>query len=304
MNRTEWEKTLTEFRTYLETDRALATITIRNYLIDIEHLYTFMLRNKLLKFSDFDRSLIRKYLSWLIELGYVRRSVTRKLSTVRIFLSWLIKLGVLIHDPIPPKGIIKSEKRLPDYLTQSEVVKLLDTPDTSTNLGVRDKAILELLYSSGLRVSEIININMEDLNLNTLEIKIFGKGSKQRVGIIGKVASKYINIYIRKSRPKLLSQELNNALFLNRYGNRLSQRSIQSKIKIYSVKAGLRAGVHVHTLRHSFATHMLEGGADLRVVQELLGHSNPATTQIYTHISDIEAESVYNYAHPRSKQNI
>lgn len=304
MNRTEWEKTLTEFRTYLETDRALATITIRNYLIDIDHLYRFMLRNELLKFSDFDRSLIRKYLSWLIELGYVRRSVTRKLSTVRIFLSWLIKLGVLIHDPIPPKGIIKSEKRLPDYLTQSEVVKLLDTPDSSTNLGVRDKAILELLYSSGLRVSEIININMEDLNLNTLEIKIFGKGSKQRVGIIGKIASKYINIYIRKSRPKLLSQELNNALFLNRYGNRLSQRSIQSKIKIYSVKAGLRAGVHVHTLRHSFATHMLEGGADLRVVQELLGHSNPATTQIYTHISDIEAESVYNYAHPRSKQNI
>ena len=304
MNRTEWEKTLTEFRTYLETDRALATITIRNYLIDIEHLYPFMLKNKLLKFSDFDRSLIRKYLSWLIELGYVRRSVTRKLSTVRTFLSWLIKLGVLIHDPIPPKGIIKSEKRLPDYLTQSEVVKLLDTPDTSTNLGVRDKAILELLYSSGLRVSEIVNINMEDLNLNTLELKVFGKGSKQRMVIIGRLASKYINIYIRKSRPKLLSQELNNALFLNRYGNRLSQRSIQSKIRIYSVKAGLRDGVHVHTLRHSFATHMLEGGADLRVVQELLGHSNPATTQIYTHISDIEAESVYNYAHPRSKQNI
>ena len=304
MNRTEWEKTLTEFRAYLETDRALATITIRNYLIDIEHLYPFMLKNKLLKFSDFDRSLIRKYLSWLIELGYVRRSVTRKLSTVRTFLSWLIKLGVLMHDPIPPKGIIKSEKRLPDYLTQSEVVKLLDTPDTSTNLGVRDKAILELLYSSGLRVSEIVNINMEDLNLNTLELKVFGKGSKQRMVIIGRVASKYINIYIRKSRPKLLSQELNNALFLNRYGNRLSQRSIQSKIRIYSVKAGLRDGVHVHTLRHSFATHMLEGGADLRVVQELLGHSNPATTQIYTHISDIEAESVYNYAHPRSKQNI
>ncbi|MCH2304048.1 MAG: tyrosine recombinase XerC [SAR202 cluster bacterium] len=304
MNRTEWEKTLTEFRTYLETDRALATITIRNYLIDIEHLYPFMLKNKLLKFSDFDRSLIRKYLSWLIELGYVRRSVTRKLSTVRTFLSWLIKLGVLMHDPIPPKGIIKSEKRLPDYLTQSEVVKLLDTPDTSTNLGVRDKAILELLYSSGLRVSEIVNINMEDLNLNTLELKVFGKGSKQRMVIIGRVASKYINIYIRKSRPKLLSQELNNALFLNRYGNRLSQRSIQSKTRIYSVKAGLRDGVHVHTLRHSFATHMLEGGADLRVVQELLGHSNPATTQIYTHISDIEAESVYNYAHPRSKQNI
>ena len=304
MNRTEWEKTLSEFRTYLETDRALATITIRNYLIDIEHLYPFMLKNKLLKFSDFDRSLIRKYLSWLIELGYVRRSVTRKLSTVRTFLSWLIKLGVLMHDPIPPKGIIKSEKRLPDYLTHSEVVKLLDTTDTSTNLGVRDKAILELLYSSGLRVSEIVNINMEDLNLNTLELKVFGKGSKQRMVIIGRVASKYINIYIRKSRPKLLSQELNNALFLNRYGNRLSQRSIQSKIRIYSVKAGLRDGVHVHTLRHSFATHMLEGGADLRVVQELLGHSNPATTQIYTHISDIEAESVYNYAHPRSKQNI
>ena len=234
MNRTEWEKTLTEFRTYLETDRALATITIRNYLIDIEHLYPFMLKNKLLKFSDFDRSLIRKYLSWLIELGYVRRSVTRKLSTVRTFLSWLIKLGVLMHDPIPPKGIIKSEKRLPDYLTQSEVVKLLDTPDTSTNLGVRDKAILELLYSSGLRVSEIVNINMEDLNLNTLELKVFGKGSKQRMVIIGRVASKYINIYIRKSRPKLLSQELNNALFLNRYGNRLSQRSIQSKTRIYT----------------------------------------------------------------------
>ena len=304
MKHTKWEKTLTKFRFYLETDRSLASITIRNYLIDIEHLYTFMGENKLQEFEDFNRNLIRRYLSWLIELGYVRRSVTRKLSTLRVFLSWLIKVGMLSHDPIPRKGIIKSEKKLPDYLTQSEVIKLLDIPDISTNLGIRDKAIIELLYSSGLRVSEVTNINMEDLNLNTLEMKILGKGSKQRIVIIGRIASEYINMYIQKSRPSLMSEEASNALFLNRYGHRLSQRSIQSKIKIYSIKAGLRDGVHVHTLRHSFATHMLEGGADLRVVQELLGHSNPATTQIYTHISDIEAESVYNYAHPRAKQNV
>ena len=299
-----WEKTLKEFRFYLETERSLASITIRNYLIDIDHLYSFMKKNKLQQFADFDRNLIRKYLSWLIELGYVRRSVTRKLSTLRTFFLWLFKLGILNHDPIPRKGLIKSEKRLPDYLTQEDMIKLLDTPDTSNHLGIRDKAILELLYSSGLRVSEITNINIEDLNLNTLEMKVLGKGSKQRIVIIGKVASKYINIYLLKSRPLLVSQKSDNALFINRYGNRISQRSIQLKIKKYSIKAGLRENVHVHTLRHSFATHMLEGGADLRVVQELLGHSNPATTQIYTHISDIESEIVYNEAHPRSKQNV
>jgi len=300
----DWQEVLLKFRFYLEIDRSLASITIRNYLIDLEHLYNFMEQNNLKEFRDFNRNLIRRYLSWLIELGYVRRSVTRKLSTVRIFFSWLIKIGLLKNDPMPRKGLIKTETRLPEFLTQPEISKLLETPDVSTKLGIRDKAIMELLYSSGLRVSEITSLNIEDLNLHTLEMKVIGKGSKQRIAIIGKVASKYINIYMKKSRPNLMLQNSNNALFLNRYGKRLSQRTIQSKVKIYSMKAGLKAGIHVHTLRHSFATHMLEGGADLRVVQELLGHSSPATTQIYTHISDIEAERVYNYAHPRAKQNV
>ena len=300
----DWQEVLLKFRFYLEIDRSLADITIRNYLIDLKHLYNFMEQNNLKEFRDFNRNLIRRYLSWLIELGYVRRSVTRKLSTVRIFFSWLIKIGLLENDPMPRKGLIKTETRLPEFLTQPEINKLLEAPDVSNKLGIRDKAIMELLYSSGLRVSEITSLNIEDLNLHTLEMKVIGKGSKQRIAIIGKIASKYINIYMQKSRPNLMLQNSNNALFLNRYGKRLSQRSIQSKVKIYSIKAGLKPGIHVHTLRHSFATHMLEGGADLRVVQELLGHSSPATTQIYTHISDTEAERVYNYAHPRAKQNV
>ncbi|MGH2543245.1 MAG: tyrosine-type recombinase/integrase, partial [Ardenticatenaceae bacterium] len=165
---------------------------------------------------------------------------------------------------------------------------------------LRDHALLEVIYGAGLRVSEANSLDIEMINLDTGEIRVTGKGSKQRIVLIGQTARHALTLYLRDVRPKLLNRKSGDALFLNKSGSRLSQRSIQEKVRRYALKAGLPSGVHTHTLRHSFATHMLEGGADLRVVQELLGHASPSTTQIYTHVTRSQAREVYMSAHPRA----
>jgi site-specific recombinase XerD len=195
---------------------------------------------------------------------------------------------------------MKREVRLPRFLTEEEAARLVSTPDTSDGFGLRDSALLELMYSSGLRLSEVHGLNVSDLDVDTREILVRGKGSKQRVVLLGKKAAAAISLYLGQVRHKLASRESDPALFLNRAGNRLGQRSIQKKVKRYAMKAGIRSDTHTHTLRHSFATHLLDGGADLRVVQELLGHSSPATTQIYTHVTQAKAREVYMAAHPRA----
>ncbi len=195
---------------------------------------------------------------------------------------------------------MKSESRLPRFLSQEEAGRLVAAPDISEPLGIRDRALLELIYAAGLRVSEARDLEVAGLNLEARELRVRGKGSKQRVVLIGKAARDALSLYLRQVRPKLAGPESGGALFLNRYGGRLTQRSIQEKVRRYAARLGLPSGVHTHTLRHSFATHLLEGGADLRVVQELLGHASPATTQVYTHVTRSEARKVYLAAHPRA----
>ena len=281
----------------------LAHLTIRNYVTDLRPLYDYMTLRGLSGLERIDRTSVRGYLAWLSDLGYVRRSIARKLSTLRGFLRWLVRKGVLQADPLPRRGVMKLDSRLPRFLSQDEAARLVLAPDTSAPLGARDRALLELIYAAGLRVSEVRDLNVGNVDLASREVRVTGKGSKQRAVLIGEAARSALAIYLNEVRPKLEGRDSDNALFLNRYGGRLSQRSIQAKVRRYAARVGLGTGVHTHTLRHSFATHLLEGGADLRVVQELLGHASPATTQIYTHVTASEAKAVYLAAHPRAGED-
>ena len=295
-----WRALVGRFEDHLKAERGLAALTIRNYKTDLEPLNDYMQLKEISDFRALDRTTLRGYLAWLIELGYVRASIARKLSTLRSFLRWLVRQGILDHDPLPKRGVMKVESRLPRFLSQDEAATLVQAPESSEPLGARDRALLELTYAAGLRVSEVSGINMGDINLHSGELRVIGKGSKQRVVLVGEAAKNALALYMRDVRPTLEGPDSRNALFLNRFGGRLSQRSIQIKVRRYAAKVGLGTGVHTHTLRHSFATHLLEGGADLRVVQELLGHASPATTQIYTHVTSAEARRVYLAAHPRA----
>ena len=300
MDEADWKTLMDRFEEHLVVERSLAPLTVRNYLTDVRPLSDYMARSGISELSRLDRASLRGYLAWLIDLGYVRASVARKLSALRTLLAWLVRRGVLEADPLPKRGVMKLDSRLPRFLAQDEAARLVEAPDTSDPLGLRDAALLELIYSAGLRVSEARDLNVSEVNLHTRELRVTGKGSKQRVVLIGEAARDALALYLKDVRPTLACQDSGMALFLNRLGGRLSQRSIQQKVRKYAGRVGLGSAVHTHTLRHSFATHLLEGGADLRVVQELLGHASPATTQIYTHVTGSQARAVYMSSHPRA----
>ena len=295
-----WRETMSDFRDHLVAERGLAPLTIRNYLSDLEPLRDYMQKHEIGSFSELDRRSVRGYLSWLHELGYVRPSIARKLSATRTLFKWLNRVGIAEHDPLPQRGSFKIDSRLPRFLSQEEASNLMDAPDPTSPKGIRDRALLELVYAAGLRVSEVNGLNVENVNLNTREVRVLGKGSKERITLIGESARDALSTYMSEVRPEVASMDADGALFVNRYGRRLSQRSIQKAVRSYAARSGLGTQVHTHTLRHSFATHLLEGGADLRVVQELLGHASPATTQVYTHITKTEARQAYMAAHPRA----
>ena len=301
MNDKDWHALMGRFENHLAAEKGLAALTVRNYGTDLRPLFEYMQMRKVASLKALDRYALRGYLAWLVELGYVKSSIVRKLSALRSFLRWLLREKLVDKDPLPRRGVMKRDSRLPRFLSQEEAARLMAAPDTSEGLGLRDRALLELLYAGGLRVSEARGLDVSEVNLETRELRVTGKGSKQRVVLIGNAARDALALYLGQVRPLLANRESGGALILNRYGSRLSQRSIQEKVRRYAAKVGLRSGVHTHTLRHSFATHLLEGGADLRVVQELLGHASPATTQVYTHVTQARAKEVYLAAHPRAK---
>ena len=304
MDAAGWQELTSRFRDHLVAERGLAPLTVRNYLSDIEPLREFMSEREIESFADLDRRRVRAYLAWLQQIGYVRTSISRKLSTLRTLFKWLKRTGIVEHDPLPVRGAFKLDSRLPRFLSQDEAEKLVTSPDPSSEKRIRDKALLELIYAAGLRVSEVGDLNLDSVNLDTRELRVTGKGSKDRVVLMGQSARDAIKVYLSEVRYSVGSARSENALFVNRYGNRLSERSIQKIVREYATRTGLGSQVHTHTLRHTFATHMLEGGADLRVVQELLGHSSPATTQIYTHITGKEARQAYMSAHPRAGSGV
>jgi len=293
---------------YLQAERNVSPYTVRNYTTDllgsqrIKGFFVFLTERRVSSLSEVDRSLLRDYLAYLVEQGIVKASIARRLSAIRSFYRYLLREGTLETSPLEKASSPKLDKRLPSFLTVEEAKRLIEAPDLSTPQGQRDRALLELLYASGLRVSELAQLDLEQVNLDTLEIRVWGKGAKERMVLMGKPAAKALNTYLSQGRPKLLGEKRSSALFLNRYGGRLRERRVQRILGKYAKIAGIEKRVHPHMLRHTFATHLLDGGADLRVVQELLGHANLSSTQIYTHVTQSRAREVYLSAHPMAQR--
>ena len=293
-----------KYTNYLVAERNVSPYTVRNYTTDLIDFFNFLRAKKVYSLKEVDRHILRNYLSYLVEQRFVKASIARKLSAIRSFYRYLMREKMVSANPVADTSP-KLDKRLPSFLTLEEVKKLLNTPDRSTPQGQRNHALLELLYASGLRVSELVSLNPGQIDLDTGEIRVWGKGSKERVTLMGKPAINALNTYINEGRPHLLSEKGSNALFLNRYGGKLTERSVQKMFEKYAKISGIGKRIHPHMLRHTFATHMLDGGADLRVVQELLGHADLSSTQIYTHVTKSRARKVYLSAHPmaRGKNN-
>jgi len=287
---------------HLQAEKNASAYTVRNYKSDLLDFFSFLKEKKVETLDKVDRKVLRDYLGHLVGRGIVKASIARKLSAIRSFYRYLVREKLIEANPIKAVSSPKLDKRLPSFLTLDEVKRLLEAPDPSTPQGLRDRALLELLYASGLRVSELTSLELGQINLDTNEIRVWGKGSKERVVLMGLPAVEALRTYLEQGRPELIGGKRSNALFLNRYGQRFPERAVQKILEKYAQKAGLKKRVHPHMLRHTFATHLLDGGADLRVVQELLGHARLSSTQIYTHITKKQAKKVYLKAHPLAKE--
>lgn len=252
-----------------------------------------------------DVNTVRAYLGVLNERQYSKSTIARKLATLRSFYKFLVRRGIITSNPVTAVRTPKQEKKLPKFLEYDQVKKLLETPPINNWLGARDRAILEVLYSTGIRVSELVGLNMDDIDFLGEVIHVRGKGKKERIAPISSTALRVIQHYL-EFRNKRAQNNPNfdpKVLFVNKHGKRLSTRSVRRKMDKYLKMAGLDPSISPHTLRHSFATHMLNNGADLRSVQELLGHQSLSTTQVYTHLTTNKLKDVYEDAHPRENED-
>ena len=292
---------------HLEAERNLSPYTVRNYTTGllgskkVKGFLPFLTERGVGTLDKVDRAVLRDYMAYLVEQGLVKASIARTLSAIRSFFRYLVREEILPENPAQETSSPKLDKRLPSFLTINEITRLLAAPDLSTPQGQRDRALLELLYASGLRVSELAGLDIEHVDLETREIRVWGKGSKERLVLMGKPATQALTAYLKQGRQHLAGEKRSRALFLNRSGGRLTERSVQTILQGCASMAGIDKKVHPHLLRHTFATHLLDGGADLRVVQELLGHASLASTQIYTHVSQSQARKVYHAAHPMAQ---
>ncbi len=290
------------FLQHLKTERNLSPETLRAYRKDLEQLRDFFETKDLALIANSSTEKVRRWLAHFAELGYSRSTVARKLASVRGFFRFLQREGRIegrcafleLSTPRVPRS-------LPHFLTVQEVMRLLDQPETNTYRGLRDLAILEILYSTGLRVSELVALNWENIDEKSRLVKAFGKGRKERLVPIGEHALTALFAYKDEIPARWLPLEPSSPVLLNRFGDRISDRSIRKIFDRYIHKAGLDAKTSPHTLRHSYATHMLDSGANLREVQELLGHKHLATTQVYTHLSSERLSQTYQESHPHSR---
>jgi len=284
--------TIDSFLDYLRIERGLSPNTILSYRVDLEQFKKW-LGSDMLSISS---SVVGKYASFLKDTRRLSTSsVSRKLSAIRMFYRFLQAEGAATENPAQAVVSPRRGRKIPSYLSLKEVEKLLEAPDTTSPVGLRDKAILECLYATGLRISELVSLNRRDLNLASGWLKVQGKGSRERMVPLGKEAIKWLNRYLRERE----GVRKDSPLFCNRYGERISRQSCWKMIKKYARIAGINKVISPHTLRHSFATHLLSRDADLRSVQELLGHVSISTTQIYTHITQERLIKIYKKYHPR-----
>jgi tyrosine recombinase XerC len=295
----EW---LERFIAYMHVEKNASPLTLQAYRNDILQ-FLELEGDEPGGFIEVNHLTLRRFLAWLKERDYSRRSVARKLSATRSFLFFLQKEGLISGGKWSAVSRPKQAKELPKFLYYHEVIALLEAPDVKKPLGFRDRAILELIYSSGLRVSELVGLSVDSLQAEERLIKVYGKGRKERILPVGRVAAAMVVDYISSTRPVLAGYNKTGAvyreLFLNRWGKPLSDRGVRYIFSKYIAQVSHKEGITPHSLRHSFATHLLEGGADLRVVQELLGHVSISTTQIYTHVTRERLSEVYHSAFTR-----
>jgi tyrosine recombinase XerC/tyrosine recombinase XerD len=289
------------FLQYLRAERNASEHTVNHYASDLLQFCDFLERkHRGRSLTEADYRTVRTYLAELSAKEYARRSLARKLSALRSFYLFLVKEGHCESSPVAPVRTPKMERKLPGFLYVDEMRELLELPDVSTALGARDRAIMETLYASGMRVSELVSLDVTSIDPASGIVLVFGKGSKERYVPLGEYAIRSLEHYLRTARPQLLNSREEPALFLNRRGTRLSDRSVRRMIDSWVDRLALNKRVSPHTFRHSFATHLLEAGADLRTVQEMLGHEHLSTTQVYTHVTKDHLQSIYNRAHPRA----
>lgn len=290
---------LSEFLDYVRVERGLSQNTIFAYRSDIAHFLTFLQKRSFAVPAGLRDGMIA-YLLELQRMGLSAATVARRTAALKSFFGFLTRLNYLPDDPAAELSSPKLIQRLPRVLTPQEVERILTAPRLNTPAGLRDRAMLELAYASGLRVSELVGLDIDNLNLEAGYVRVFGKGARERVVPVGRAARQSLRDYLRRGRPILCGRCRGKALFLNRRGERMTRQGFWKLLKRYAQAAGINKNLSPHTLRHSFATHMLENGADLRVVQELLGHADISTTQIYTHLTGRRLREVYELAHPRA----
>jgi integrase/recombinase XerD len=285
---------------YLQLEKNAAENTVASYRLDLARYAGFLEQKGIANPEKVRVKHLSAYLAALSDLGLAPRSITRTLSAVKMFHRFLVAERVTTHDPTETLETVKVTRSLPDVLSQDEVEAILKQPNTAEDLGKRDRAILETLYATGMRVSELITLTQAGLHPEEQFVRVLGKGSKERLIPIGKSALEWINIYIQTVRGALArGGKGKDVVFLNSRGTPMSRMTVWNIVRANTLKSGIRKDVHPHTFRHSFATHLLEGGADLRAVQEMLGHSDISTTQIYTHVDREYLKEVHRTFHPR-----
>lgn len=289
-----------EFINYLAVERGLANNTLDSYNRDLKQFKGFLEKEKIENLQKATRNIIMSYLLFLQKRGRATATVSRHLAALKSFYHFLLREKYIEKDPTANLESPKLEKKLPHVLSVHEVEMLLNQPKAIEPGGLRDKAMLELLYATGIRVSELISLDVDHINLEMGYIRCFGKGSKERIVPVGSFARRCINEYLQKGRVKLIKVNGEQSLFVNQHGKRLTRQGFWKIIKKYARRAGISKEITPHTLRHSFATHLLENGADLRSVQEMLGHADITTTQIYTHLTKGRLREVYTKSHPRA----
>nr|WP_244325249.1 site-specific tyrosine recombinase XerD [Dolosigranulum pigrum] len=296
------QEALAEYMIYLKIERGLSANTVTSYKRDIEKYLTFLTEKKITQLDEVSRFEILDFLQTLRQSGAADNSIIRMVSSLRKFHQYLKRESIVSDDPMQLIDTPKKASTLPKAISPQAVEQLLEAPDTTTPLGVRDRTILELMYATGLRISELVNLKLSDMHLTMGFIQTMGKGEKERIIPLGEIASQWLDHYLDGARVYLQDQsaETSEYVFLNSRGKGLSRQGVWKKVKQLALEAGIDQNVTPHTLRHSFATHLLENGADLRMVQELLGHADISTTQIYTHITKTRLKQVYSDYHPRA----
>lgn len=298
------QQTVDLFLEYLRVEKNASAHTLKAYVSDLDQFCSYLQDEQVGTFGEVTHVMIRTFLSRLYMQKAARKTLARKVSCLRSFFQFLVREGLIEKNPAKAVSTPKLEKKVPQFLYIEEAQKLMEAPSLEEPLGIRDRAILEVLYASGIRVSECMGLTLQDVDLSVGMARVFGKGAKERIVLIGQKACDSIQLYLEKSRPLLLKERKDSshepALFLNYRGEPLSVRSVRRIVDKYMSQVAAQMSISPHVLRHTFATHLLDEGADLRVVQELLGHVSLSSTQIYTHTTKEKLLRVYMSAHPRA----